>query len=360
MEVLKIKLPVNIPFSVLALGAEMKRGFSLVSGNMAYLRIGDRPLSDLETLELHRREIEELLKNTGKEPALVAMDSHPLYLNRKIASDFEVPVVEVQHHRAHIATVMVDNNVRGDVIGVSLDGTGYGDDGAIWGGEFFAGGYSRLERVGHLEYFPLQGGDRAAVQTWRPALGIFFTHEPQVAERIADELGLEGRMVLNAIKNSLGVVPSSSTGRLFDAAAFLILGIKENTFEAEAPMALEKSSRRNEVSYKFSVEDRDGNLLLNPFPAFLEIIEDERSPDLKAYSFHSGLALGIRDIVLKLRERTGINRVALSGGVFQNRLLSGILIEELNAHKFQVLAHRQLPPHDGSLSVGQGILAGMR
>lgn len=360
MEILKVELPIELSSPILALGAEMKRGFSLVFGNVAHLRIGNDSLVDLETLDLHRREIDELLESTGKKPALVAIDSHPLYLNRKIASDFGVPVVEVQHHRAHIASVMADNNVRGRIIGVSLDGTGYGDDGAIWGGEFFVGDYSRLERVGHLKYFPLQGGDRAAIQTWRPALGIFFTLEPQIAEKIADGLGPEGRMVLSAIKNSLGVVSSSSTGRLFDAAAFLILGIKENNIEAEAPIALEKASQRNEVSYKFSIEEKNGKLLLCPFPAFIEIMEDKRSPELKAYSFHSGLALGIKDVVLTLRERTGINRVALSGGVFQNRLLTGILIEELKSQEFHVLAHKKFPPHDGSLSVGQGILAGMR
>ena len=357
MEVLELTLPFKSPFPVLALGAEMKRGFSVLTGSRAYLRIGKGPLNDLEALTLHKEEIDDFLEEKGITPEVVAVDAHPLYLNRKIAGDYGRKVTEVQHHRAHIASVMAENGITDKVIGISLDGTGYGDDGAIWGGEFFVGDLSSMERMGHIDYFPLQGGDKAATETWRPALGILNKKAPDLAEKIAERVGEKALLVLNAIRKDIGTVLTSSAGRLFDAAAFLILGISENTFEAEAPIKLEKAAEENIHYYKFSIIEKDGKFLLDPFPVFREILEDKRSPGEKSFSFHYGLAIGLVEVAEKMREATGIKKVAISGGVFQNRLLTSILKDVLLNKNFEIIYHTKTPPHDGSLALGQGVLA---
>ena len=360
MEIKKLTLSFHSQSTVLAVGAEMKRGFAVLINGEAFVAAGNEPLGDLEALEVQIREIRSLLSDLRLDPEKVAIDSHPLYLSRKIAEDFDLPVIEVQHHRAHISSLLAEAGETGKVIGISMDGTGYGDDGAIWGGEFFVGDMFELERVGHIKYFFLQGGDRAAKETWRPALAVLDRIAPEVSEKIAKQLGDRAIMVLSAIRKGLAGVFSSSAGRIFDGAAFLILGIKENSFEAEAPISLERSAEKNERAYKFDISVENGGILLDPAPVFLEIIEDERPPSLKAYSFHYGLAKGIIEVVRILRDRFSINKVAMSGGVFQNKLLTGILREGLKEEGFYPLFHERLPAHDGNIALGQAVIASRR
>ncbi len=355
---------IEVPWKLLpslALGADMKRSFALGGDNKTLLFFSRVPLSSLEDSRDYREFIIQQMKERNFVPERIIADLHPLYFSSSLAEEFEGQIVKVQHHKAHIGAVLGEYGLSEGVIGVSMDGTGYGEDGAIWGGEFFTGNYRGLERTGHIRYFFLQGGDSSAKETWRPALSILRLFSERKAEEVAERLGPKAMLVLKAIRAGVGTVRSSSAGRLFDAASFLILGIKENTYEAEGPISLEKaaSKRKEGRAYPFEVREEEGELLLDPVPAFSAMVEEEAPPEEKAFSFHLGFALGIVDMVKALSSRTGIKKVALSGGVFQNRLLLGLLLGRLREEGFEALVPRRVPSHDGGIALGQIVLGGL-
>ena len=358
------KTEMEIPWKVLpslALGADMKRGFALGRDNEIVLFSSRAPLSSLEDAQHYREFIIQQMKERNFVPDRVIADLHPLYFSSSMAEKFPGEIIKVQHHKAHIGAVLGEYGIMEDVIGVSMDGTGYGEDGAIWGGEFFTGSYRGLERTGHIRYFLLQGGDSSAKETWRPALGVLNLFLEHKAEEVAERLGPKAILVLKAIRAGIGTARSSSAGRLFDAASFLILGIRENTYEAEGPISLEKAANRAKGGrpYTFEIREEEGELLLDPVPAFSAMVEDEATAEEKAYSFHLGFALGIVDMVKVLSLRTGIKKVALSGGVFQNRLLLGLLLEKLRDEEFEILVPGKIPVHDGGIALGQIVLGGL-
>ncbi len=360
MKSLSLEIPWNIK-STLALGADMKRSFALGENRQITLFYSRKPLSTVEEALDFKEEVLGEIKRRGFQPRVVVGDLHPRYLSTRTARELHPDPVLVQHHRAHIASALAEHGITEEVIGISMDGTGYGEDGGVWGGEFFVGEVEELTRVGHIEYFPLQGGDSAARETWRPALALIDLISPERAEKMAAEIGPRAKVVLAALRKGLGVVPTSSAGRLFDAAAFLILGIRENSYEAEAPMALEKagSSCPSAPPYRFALREDGEKLLLDPLPAFEEILTRKESPERMALSFHRGLARGIAEVAFKLRERTGIKKLVFSGGVFQNNLLTGLLKEEAKNAGFEPVFHRRVPAHDGGIALGQAVLGGL-
>lgn len=365
--------PVTLPAAqrgVLAVGAELKGAICLTRDDRAFLsqHIGD--LKNPETLASMKKTAANLGKILGIEPELVAHDLHPDYLSTRWAGEMAgLPKVGVQHHHAHLAACMAENGLEGEVIGVIFDGTGFGSDGTIWGGEFLVGGYGSFRRAGHLRQVPLPGGDAAVREPFRMALAWLFEafgpsaldlSLPFVTALTGDEKRLFGLMIERLLNSPL----TSSCGRLFDAAA-AILGVRSRvSYEGQAAIELEGAAERgtSRPAFSFGIDrDSGGTIILDMTPTIRELTEvvlagEERAS--LAQAFHLTLAGGAAELCTLIREESGLDRVVLSGGVFQNRLLAEGVHDLLAARNFQVFTHRLVPPNDGGLALGQAIVAG--
>jgi hydrogenase maturation protein HypF len=341
--------------SILAVGAELKSSVCLLEGNKAWLSPEMPPLSEPEAFRNFVRTLD------GLESEIVACDLHPDYTATRYARKLGRRRVEVQHHHAHIVSCMADNGVRGTVIGAACDGTGYGTDGAIWGCEVLIASEAEFTRFAHLDYFPLPGGDAAARDTWRPALALL--HETygerwhEVASHLFASVEIEAVEMTAQRLASAGALPkTSSMGRLFDAAAFLLGLCDCNTREAEAPMALESAAREGASDAEpLPFELTGGDPLRIDFrPLIRALVEDGRSvPDL-ARAFHYTLAEALAACIRK----AGVSRkVALSGGCFANRLLLDRLKSRLEG--MEILEHDRVPASDGGIALGQAVAASM-
>jgi len=348
----------GFPRPVLACGAELKNTFCLARGRHAFVshHIGD--LENAETLRSFTEGIEHFRRLFDIDPQVVAHDLHPEYLSTKYALELDdVDLQPVQHHHAHIASCLADNGEAGPVIGVAFDGTGYGTDGTIWGGEFLVAGLAAFERGGHLAPVPMPGGAAAIRQPWRMAAA--YTGDPEVARRHQDHWSAVITMAARGINSPL----TSSAGRLFDAAAAL-LGVRDAiNYEGQAAVELEQLADQGEAGvYPARVEAGDpfricGSDLLHA------VIEDRtaRVPaPVIAARFHHGVAALIEAGCLLMRERHDLATVALSGGVFQNLLLLRATVGRLEARGFRVLLHSRVPCNDGGISLGQAIVAAAR
>ena len=358
---------------LLACGAELKNAFCLTKDHYAVLsqHIGD--VDNYETLEFFRETLANLKKLFRAEPTAVAHDLHPLYLTTRFAQELPLRKIGVQHHHAHVASCMAENGLTGRVIGVAFDGTGYGTDGRIWGGEFLTVDYAGFERQAHLRYVPLPGGDAAVRQPWRSALSWLTEafpstpetgtpgwesaccHEllPQVPRR---ELELVGRMMSRGVNTVL----TSSCGRLFDAVAAMIGLRQEITFEGQAAIELETIVGFGiEGSYPFAII-RGRPAQIDMCPAIREIVRDLRngqSQALIATRFHNTIAALIADVCRRIRESARLNRVCLSGGTFQNKYLLEGAANLLRNLDFEVFLHSRIPPNDGGIALGQAVIA---
>jgi hydrogenase maturation protein HypF len=354
----------SFPRPVLACGAELKNTFCLARGRHAFVshHIGD--LENAETLRSFTEGIEHFRRLFDIDPQVVAYDLHPEYLSTKYALELEdVHLEGVQHHHAHIASCLADNGHRaedGPVIGVAFDGTGYGPDGTIWGGEFLAAGLAAFERGGHLAPVPMPGGAAAIRQPWRMAAA--YVADPEVARRHQDHWPAVMKMAARGVNSPL----TSSAGRLFDAAAAL-LGVRDSiNYEGQAAIELEQLAETltpGEAGvYPARVEAGDpfricGSDLLH---AVIEDRTDRVPAPVIAARFHHGVAALIEAGCLLMRERHGLGTVALSGGVFQNLLLLNATVGRLEARGFRVLLHSRVPCNDGGISLGQAVVAASR
>jgi len=368
--------PIRLPFPVgrvLACGAELKNTFCLTRDNYAFVsqHIGD--MENLETLE-HFEDTVALYEHLFRaEPTVIACDMHPDYLATHYATNRakteSKALFVVQHHHAHIASCLADNawdQKAGPVIGVAMDGTGYGTDGCIWGGEFLIADYGSFERFGHLQYMPLPGGDAATRKPYRMALACLY-HSlgripdlPFVADVPQQEMGVIRQMVERGIKTPL----TSSCGRLFDAVSALLGICLESSYEAQAAIELEMAADNlsdcETVAYPFSIGSDEGMRIVRLdalFEAVAEAVGAGRSPSEISAGFHGTVARMIVQMCELAREETGLHTVALSGGCFQNRHLLRLVVEELTVQEFQVLLHHQVPCNDGGLSLGQALVA---
>ncbi|MBQ3407311.1 MAG: carbamoyltransferase HypF [Lachnospiraceae bacterium] len=382
--------PAGFKGQVLAAGGELKNTFCLAKDELYYPSpyIGDlADLRSVKALEAAVTRMEELLET---KPELVVCDMHPRYNSSAFAEEIGLPVKKIQHHYAHVLSCMAENGVTEKVIGISLDGTGYGTDGTIWGGEVLLAGPDAFERVGMLKPFVQAGGDLASKEGWRIALSLIYDATGSREETLAAARGLELapekdlKMQMLMIEKRLNAVTSTSAGRLFDGVSAL-LGIRSaSTFEGEASMALEFAAERwlaeheDFVSQDFeqihsdAMESRNGSaasdtpqveilhdndiLELDYKPLIISImngIRNGESRDRLAYMFHEYLAHGMCRIAFETREKTGVNIVALSGGCFQNLLLLRLCREELAVEGFRVLTHSLVPPNDGGIGLGQ-------
>ena len=366
---LPVELPVATPRPLLAVGPHLKNTFTLAHGATAFVsqHIGD--LETLETLEHFTGVLDRMRSLFRIEPEVVVRDLHPGYLSTRIADQLGLErVITVQHHHAHIAAVMAEHGLTGPVIGVAYDGTGYGADGQVWGGEILACDLEEFRRVAHLRYAPMPGGDAAARAPWRAALGYLAT-EPSVAP--AFRLAFEGvghleRAVANSqLTARLNSPLASSMGRLFDAAA-AVLGVRRiSHYEGQAAMELEAlAGRRAAREFPCSIEDEiDGPWQLDPMSLLAELGQrrqrGEDPADLAA-DFHDSIARATAELARRACEATGLATVALGGGVFQNARLATLVPKRLAAMGLQVLTARRLGPNDGAVSYGQAAVAAAR
>jgi hydrogenase maturation protein HypF len=360
--------PVHLPFpvrQVLAVGGELKNTFCLTRDRYAFLsqHIGD--MENYETLRFFEQMVEQLERTFRIDPEIIAHDLHPTYLSTRYAKDQHATPLRdtqyaIQHHHAHIASVMVENGLTGErpVIGVAFDGTGYGTDGAIWGGEFLIADYGSFRRAAHLKYVPLPGGDAAIRRPYRIALAHLWAAGMEWEEDLAPVAAApaaERTILARQLERELNTVPTSSIGRLFDAVSALAGVCQEVNYEAQAAIELEMLVEENEASYSFGLGEE-----VDPAPVIRAVVADVRAGILVgiiAAKFHNGLAVMIRDVCLRLREESGLNEVALSGGVFQNVTLLGKTVPLLEEAGFTVYVHHLVPPNDGGISLGQAVIA---
>ena len=393
-----IPLPFACPVPLLAVGGHLKNTFCLGKGRQAFIshHIGD--LENLETLTSFREGIAHFQRLFDIAPQAIAYDLHPEYLATKEAfaiweraaarqkdpdrngdgADACPPIDErgligVQHHHAHIASVLAEHGLAGPVIGVAADGTGYGTDGAIWGCEIMLADLRRFERLAHLRYVPLPGGEQAVRQPWRMAavylaqaygdafleLDIPFVRG---ARLVVPPLRARWRPLAQMIDRGINSPPTSSLGRLFDAVAALLEVCDEAIYEGQAAIELEMLARPDEQVYPFAVVEGTP-ALLDVAPLIRAIVEDLRRdlpvPQI-AGRFHRTVAELLAAACRHVRAQTGLQEVALSGGVFQNRLLLEHLVARLEELDFQVYVNRRVPPNDGGLSFGQLAVAAAR
>ena len=303
------------------------------------------------------------------QPQAVAYDLHPNYLTTRYALERiqreNLAECGVQHHHAHIAACMADNGMDGSqaVIGLAFDGTGYGLDGAIWGGEFLVADYAGFERKLHLDYFPLPGGDAAIKHPARVALALLWSLGLEWDESLdpVQDLGYEGRSALRIqLERGVNLARTSSLGRLFDAAAALA-GVRQRVnYEAQAAMEFEAALDESEAgAYAFEIK----NDIVEHKPAIAGLLEDiQKHVSIPVISarFHNGLAELVRKACVAMRDESGINTVVLSGGVWQNVALLERSVGRLRKDGFNVLLHRQVPANDGGLSLGQALVGAVK
>ncbi|MFH1169858.1 MAG: carbamoyltransferase HypF [Chloroflexota bacterium] len=351
---------------VLGCGAEEKNTFCLTRDNYAFLsqHIGD--MENLETLEHFENTIALYKRLFRIEPEVIAYDLHPEYLAtkyaRRLAAEQGLKAVGVQHHHAHIAGCLADNGLEGPVIGVALDGTGYGSDGHIWGGEFMIADCRRFTRVGHFEYLPLPGGALAIKKPYRITAGYLLSlfDDPELPF-LKQMDTTEFEIIKTQVRNRINSPLTSSCGRLFDAVSALLGVRREIDYEAQAAIELEMLADDAENgSYPFAVDEHEGMSLLRLRELLAAIMADQRRGTPKAVisaRFHNTIAQMILDLCQLIAAKTGLRRVALSGGVFQNRLLLTKTIARLEPAGFEVLTHRHSPCNDGGISLGQVVIA---
>lgn len=367
-------LPVRLPReveTVLAVGAELKSTFCLTKGSYAYMspHIGD--MENLETLEAMERGLAHFRTIFRCEPQQVMCDLHPGYLSTKWAQQFckrnGLPLVQVQHHYAHLASLMAEHGMDGaqPVLGVSFDGTGFGTDGAIWGGEVMIADYRSFERVARLKYVLLPGGDAAVKRPYRMALahlmaaGIGWDEDLPCVAAAPNE---ERRVLQRQIESGLNCVNTSSMGRLFDAVASLVGVCQVASYEAQAAIELEMISAVADRSYAFDIID--GNpLIIDPATVLRAVVTDLRTglaPATIAARFHGAVAEMIAEVCTRLRASGAPAGVGLTGGVFQNIRLLSEAKTRLQREGFRVLTHRIVPANDGGLALGQAVVGAMR
>ena len=350
---------------IFAAGADLKNTFCFVRHNQYLLseHIGD--LADGRVYRHYTRSVEHLRKLFEAEPKVVVCDLHPGYLSTHFAEQFEgVELLRVQHHWAHIASILADYNETDPVIGLVADGTGYGTDGAIWGCECLIASLTEFNRFGQLAYYPLAGGDKASKEAVRPLIGLLG------ADGVADNADLLAaiepdadkiQLILTQIEKGLNTTPTSSLGRLFDAAAALLGLGTYNRFEAELPIALEAVIKKGvEDAWPVELTEEQGVWNVGYKSLLQGMIADSRTgvgKGVMAARFHNSVCDSLLALAQKARDVHGLNDAALSGGVFCNRYLANRLIDRLQTDGFRVLWKKSVPVNDGGLSLGQAAIA---
>jgi hydrogenase maturation protein HypF len=378
-----VPLDVPIPFDsppLLAVGGHLKNVFALARGRFVYQsqHLGD--LENLTGLDFFRESLAHLMRTFEIEPETVVHDLHPGYLSTSWAKEWAgergLRLIAVQHHHAHIVACMAEHGLEGQVIGLSLDGTGYGSDGRIWGGEVLVSRLDGFARFAHLDYVPMPGGEAAIREPWRMALGAlhaagFDIESPEILSAVGAK-PQDANVLRRMIERGVNTPLTSSLGRLFDAVAAVVLGRGVVDYEAQAAIELEGVAASEpldepgatDFGYPLELYGGDWNsnepVRISAAPLWRALWEDLRTGVGKpriAARFHLGVASAFVRAAILAREATGIGQVALSGGCLHNRRLACLLRAALEAEGFQVFQHVQVSPGDGGLSYGQAVVA---
>lgn len=359
---------------VLAVGGHLKNTVALLDGDRVLLsqHLGD--LSSLETEEAVRQAIDDLQWLLRVKPCAVACDLHPDYRSTRLAEElaerWDVPLIRVQHHHAHVAACMAEHGVTGEVLGIAWDGAGYGVDGSLWGGEFLLATYGKSERVAHLHPFRLPGGEQAAREPRRAELAVrwetFGAQDCLAAVKEGTEWRVQAQLVVAMLAKQIQSPATTSMGRLFDAVASMLGLCQVASFEGQAAMALEQEAMKATVSVRgkdeaypiplIAREDEPQRWVADWRP-MIELITDDLSRGTErsriAHRFHRSLA----DLIGQATERVGVRQVVLTGGCFQNVLLADLARERLESAGFVAFTHREVPSNDGGLALGQAVIA---
>jgi hydrogenase maturation protein HypF len=361
---------------LLAVGGHLKNAFALARGRHVYQsqHLGD--LENLTGIEFFEESLAHLMRTFEIEPEAVVHDLHPGYLStewaKKWGGDRGLRTIAVQHHHAHVAGCMAEHGVRGPVIGLALDGTGYGTDGKIWGGEVLIARLDGFERFAHLEYVAMPGGDAAVREPWRMAFGALhaagFDAESEQIVKLLGAQASEARVLRRMVERGINSPLTSSLGRLFDAVAAVVLGRRVVDYEAQAAIELEgiavdepdRFEQGDYVPELHRAEDGPGSAaVIRTGKMWKAVLEDlwRGVPARRiAARFHAGIAEGFINAAANARIETDINTVALSGGCMANRRLARLLRAGLEEEGFTVLRHRNVSPGDGGLSYGQAVV----
>ena len=372
--IMRIELPFQVKSPILACGADMKGAFALAKGREAFLVDGFGDLGDPDNLAKYEKAIKAAIKKLKIIPNIVACDLHPSYFSSQFARNYTLyakryTLCKIQHHEAHIASAIVDNSIKGDVIGVAFDGTGFGFDENIWGGEFFLGNLKGFIRIAHFEYMPMPGIEMVIKEPWRMAASYLYSafgnninglkiDFAKYMER--DRWQILRKMIDKGVNSPL----TSSVGRLFDAVASMVLLKKKAKFEAELPMKLEKlaiASCRD--SYDFEVKHEEDGLVINVRKVIKGIVKDISADIEKSVisaKFHNTLADIISKVSAMFRKKCCVNKVVLSGGVFQNRYLTKETIRVLTMEGFLVYINAKISTNDSGIPIGQIAIANAR
>jgi hydrogenase maturation protein HypF len=359
-----LPLPRPARRTVLAVGAELKSTVAVAAGDSVVI---SHHLGDLEHAATHQafhQAIEHLLHLRDVDPDVVAHDLHPEYLSTKFALDLDVPLVGIQHHHAHIASCLAEHGEEGPVVGIAYDGLGWGTDGTAWGGEFLVCDLDGFERAGNLAPVPMPGGTAAIREPWRMA--VSWASAALDPSRLAPTVGpLDARWRdVVALMASPRTLHTTSAGRLFDAVAAL-LGVRSTaTYEGQAAIELEALARRAPAAVPavppMVVRWHEERRVLDPAALVRSVVESHargEDPACTAAAFHEGLAAGTVGVAAAIANDRGLDTVALSGGVFQNARLTGLVAQGLRHAGLRVLVHRLVPPNDGGISFGQAAIA---
>lgn len=359
-----VKLPSAEVKSVLACGAELKNTFCLTKHDRAFIsqHIGD--LENMAVNDSYKQNIELFERLFDIKPQVLACDMHPEYFSTKYAVQRakaeNLSIVKVQHHHAHIASVLAEHEIKDKVIGVALDGTGYGEDGNIWGGEFMLADIASYKRLGHFDYMPLPGGAKAVKEPWRLALWQAYRLYGDETEQFYPELLQPGwQLMLKAVQNGFNAPLSSGAGRVFDAVSAMLGICRSINYEGQAAIELERAAQSGCGSVlPYEVKKQDGQYILDfteTYRALHSFKQSDRIADA-ARSFHLTAAKAIADILRRISTDTGIYKAVFSGGVCQNVTLMNLLYDELDS-EFHIYMNEQVPPNDGGLSFGQAAAA---
>jgi len=359
-------LPAKGP-KIFAAGAELKAAFALTRDDKIYLsqHLGD--LQNYKTLENYRYEYDSLTRLLEIEPEAVVHDLHPDYGSSRFAQQLPIKdKLAVQHHHAHLAACMLENGLKDPVIGLCFDGTGYGTDGNIWGSEFLVGDYKEFQRLAHFEYQPMPGGDKAAKEPWR--MGLSYLYSAYNGEW--NESGLKWleefnpadlTLIRQMLKQQINTPLTCGLGRLFDALYAILGHTEKHCHEGKGGMMIESiANPMIEDSYSMDIIDSPEGWLISPLPMVREICQDIHSsvrPSTIVGKFHQSLALISAQICSLIREKTNLTQVVLTGGCFQNALLTLKVKSMLQVMGFEVYTHSQVPPNDGGISFGQAGVA---
>jgi hydrogenase maturation protein HypF len=355
--------------SVLAVGAELKNTVCVTRRREAFVsqHVGD--LENLETLKSFEHTLRHLQRILEISPQCIAHDLHPDYLNTQWALQRkDIPLLGVQHHHAHIAAVMAENRLSEPVLGLAMDGTGFGPDGTLWGGEILWVDGIHFRRLGRFRHVPLPGGTQAIREPWRMAVSYLWSLAPDDPQSLYPEFfnrlpRSKVEVILQMMRRRVNSPLTSSCGRLFDAVSALTgLRSRERTsYEGQAAIELEQAILEDGGSYAADIA-REGDLwILDPLPMIREVIEDAgkgTAPGIVSARFHNGMVALLARAAEQAAAETGLHRVALSGGVFQNATLSAHLEDSLRRMGLEVFIHTQLPANDACISLGQAFIAG--